>query len=133
MAVYALANRAKVSKKRTDHNSKNLSRQERDRNCSQKQKNKPKDAEKLKELHDKFKQNVKEKRTEKPELPDDVKAGLDAIKDKKDALQAELKKLWKPGQGCFQGGAKEAVEKFKEANKERHQAIKAEYDALRAN
>ena len=87
---------------------------------------------KLKELHDKFKQNVKEKRPEKPELPDDVKAGLDAIKDKKDALQADLKETLEAlGKDATKEERKEAVEKFKEANKERHQAIKAEYDALR--
>jgi uncharacterized coiled-coil DUF342 family protein len=81
------------------------------------------------ELREKFKQNVEEKRAE---LPDDVKAGLDAIKDKKDALQADLKETLEAlGKDASQEERKEAVEKFKEANKERHQAIKAEYDALR--
>ena len=53
-------------------------------------------------------------------------------KDKKDALQADLKETLEAlGKDASKEERKEAVEKFKEANKERHQAIKAEYDALR--
>ena len=89
-------------------------------------------AKKLKQLHDKFKQNIKKKRTQKPELPEDIKAGLDAIKDKKDALQAELKQTLEAlGKDASREERKEAVEKFKEANKERHQAIKSEYDSIK--
>lgn len=76
--------------------------------------------------------DIKAKRGEKPELPDDIKADLDAIKEKKDALQAELKStLQNLGEDASQDQRKEAVEAFKEANKERHQEIKAAYESIK--
>ena len=89
-------------------------------------------GQKLKALHEKFRENIKAKRGEKPELPDDIKADLDAIKEKKDALQAELKAtLQNLGEDATQEQRKEAVESFKEANKERHQEIKAAYESIK--
>jgi hypothetical protein len=89
-------------------------------------------GQKLRALNEKFRENIKEKRHQKPELPQGVKADLDAIKGKKDALRAELREtLEKLGKDATQEERKQAVEKFKEANKDRHQAIKEEYETIR--
>ncbi len=86
----------------------------------------------LKQLQERFRNSVKEKRAEKPELPDGVKTELDAIKEKKDALHAELKEtLAKLGKDATKEERNAAVEKFKEDNKVEHQAIKEQYEAIR--
>ena len=68
------------------------------------------------------------KRPAKPELSDETKAQLEAIKKDKDALKAaigvELEKLGL-GKDSSKADVRSAVEAFKEANKDRFDAIKA--------
>ena len=72
------------------------------------------------------------KRPEKSELSDNAKSVLDAIKEKQDTLHSELKKnLAELGNDATKEKVKEAAQAFKEANKERFDAIKAEHEAIR--
>ena len=89
-------------------------------------------AEKIKAIRESSANKRDFKRPSKPELSDEVKAGLDAIKEKKDALHAAFKEnLEALDKDATKEERMAAVEAFKEANKEKHQQIKAEYDAIR--
>ena len=72
------------------------------------------------------------KRPEKSELSDNAKSVLDALKEKQDTHHSELKEyLAELGNSATKEQVKEAAQAFKEANKERFDAIKAEHEAIR--
>lgn len=77
-------------------------------------------------------QIVRPERQVKPEFSDEVKDQLDAIKEKQDSLHAELKEtLSGLGEEATKEDMKAAARAFKESNKERFEAIKAEHEAIR--
>jgi len=96
----------------------------------------PKEAiEKTKLIKEKLAENRDIKRPQRPDkgkLSEEVKTQLDGIKEKQDALHAELKEnLAELGEDATKEEIKAAAQEFKEANKERFKAIKAEHDAIR--
>jgi len=97
---------------------------------------KPKQAAaKIKEIRDGLKEKGELediKRAARPELSDELKGELDAIKEKRDALHAAFKETLEDlGKDATKEERMQAVEEFKEANKEKHQEIKAQYEAIR--
>lgn len=91
--------------------------------------------EKIKSIKEKLADKGDIKRPQRPnktELSDEVKTQLDGIKEKHEALHAELKEnLAELGEDATKAEIKAAAEEFKEANKERFEAIKSEHEAIR--
>jgi uncharacterized phage infection (PIP) family protein YhgE len=92
-------------------------------------------AAKIKEIRDGLKEkgDLKEvKRPDRAELSDEVKTQLGELKEKQEALHAELKEnIAELGDDATKAEIKEAAEAFKEANKEKFAEIKAAHEAIR--
>jgi polyhydroxyalkanoate synthesis regulator phasin len=73
-------------------------------------------------------------RPQKPEISDEVKAQIDAVKDLEKALHAEIKeKVNELGKDATREQIKATVESFKESNKDRFEEIKEAHSAIREN
>jgi polyhydroxyalkanoate synthesis regulator phasin len=73
-------------------------------------------------------------RPQKPEISDEVKAQIDAVKDLEKALHAEIKeKVNELGKDATREQIKATVESFKESNKDRFEEIKEAHTAIREN
>jgi len=92
-------------------------------------------AAKIKEIREglKDKGDLKEvKRPDRAELSDEVKIQLGELKEKQEALHAELKEnIAELGSDATRAEVKEAAEAFKEANKEKFAEIKSAHEAIR--
>jgi gas vesicle protein len=92
-------------------------------------------AAKIKEIRDGLKEkgDLKEvKRPDRAELSDEVKTQLGELKEKQEALHAELKEnIAELGDDATKAEIKEAAEAFKEANKEKFAEIKSAHEAIR--
>ena len=92
-------------------------------------------AAKIKEIRDGLKEkgDLKEvKRPDRAELSDQVKTQLGELKEKQQALHAELKEnIAELGDDATKAEIKEAAEAFKEANKEKFAEIKSAHEAIR--
>lgn len=92
-------------------------------------------AAKIKEIRDglKDKGDFKEvKRPDRAELSDEVKTQLGELKEKQQALHAQLKEnIAELGDDATKAEVKEAAEAFKEANKEKFAEIKSAHEAIR--
>jgi len=92
-------------------------------------------AAKIKEIREglKDKGDLKEvKRPDRAELSDEVKTQLGELKEKQEALHAELKEnIAELGSDATRAEVKEAAEAFKEANKEKFAEIKSAHEAIR--
>jgi DNA repair exonuclease SbcCD ATPase subunit len=92
-------------------------------------------AAKIKEIRDGLKEkgDLKEvKRPDRAELSEEVKNQLGELKEKQEALHAELKEnIAELGDDATKAEIKEAAEAFKEANKEKFAEIKAAHEAIR--
>jgi chromosome segregation ATPase len=74
------------------------------------------------------------KRPQKPEISDEVKAQIDAVKDLEKALHTEIKeKVNELGKDATREEIKATVESFKESNKNRFEEIKEAHTAIREN
>jgi hypothetical protein len=72
------------------------------------------------------------KRPDRAELSDEVKTQLGELKEKQEALHAELKEsIAELGSDATRAEVKEAAEAFKEANKEKFAEIKSAHEAIR--
>jgi polyhydroxyalkanoate synthesis regulator phasin len=73
-------------------------------------------------------------RPQKPEISDEVKAQIDAVKDLEKALHTEIKvKVNELGKDATREEIKATVESFKESNKDRFEEIKEAHTAIREN
>ena len=73
-------------------------------------------------------------RPQKPEISDEVKAQIDAVKDLEKALHTEIKeKVNQLGKDATREEIKATVESFKESNKGRFEEIKEAHTAIREN
>ena len=90
---------------------------------------------KIKEIREglKDKGDLKEvKRPDRAELSDEVKTQLGELKEKQQALHAQLKEnIAELGDDATKAEIKEATEAFKEANKEKFAEIKSAHEAIR--
>jgi polyhydroxyalkanoate synthesis regulator phasin len=73
-------------------------------------------------------------RPQKPEISDEVKAQIDAVKGLEKALHTEIKeKVNELGKDATREQIKATVESFKESNKDRFEEIKEAHSAIREN
>jgi hypothetical protein len=73
-------------------------------------------------------------RPQKPEISDEVKAQIDAVKGLEKALHTEIKeKVNELGKDATREQIKATVESFKESNKDRFEEIKEAHTAIRQN
>ena len=79
-------------------------------------------------------QRKRPQRPQKPEISDEVKAQIDAVKDLEKALHTEIKeKVNELGKDATREEIKATVESFKESNKDRFEEIKEAHTAIREN
>jgi len=90
----------------------------------------------IKAEYDALREQIKESRPERPdrpqiELSDELKADLEAIKEKKKELHEAQKALHEKLKGVSAEERQAMIAEFKEANKERHNDIKEKSKALK--
>jgi polyhydroxyalkanoate synthesis regulator phasin len=79
-------------------------------------------------------ERMRPQRPQKPEISDEVKAQIDAVKGLEKALHTEIKeKVNELGKDATREQIKATVESFKESNKDRFEEIKEAHSAIREN